>query len=897
MKDRAALNIIRCPEGVSLKSSEAYIGQRWDEAMNARPVSPFQPKYLPPAIPYEEFLKRKIELSHDSGWEITDKEINPFLKPHQRVAVRWGVKGGRRAWFMSFGLGKTVIQLETLRIILEKVGGCGLIVAPLGVRQEFKRDAAKLGMDIKFIRSIHELELQGTPETGCRDKSQIYITNYETVREGKIDPNEFTATSLDEAACLRGFGGSKTFREFMRLFEQVKYKFVATATPSPNEYIELLAYSAYLGIMDVGGAKTRFFKRDSTKADKLTIHPHKEEEFYIWLASWALFCPAPSVFGFSDEGYTMPPMRVIHHEVKANHEVPVADRDRQMRMFRNSALGLSDAAREKRESLGLRIAKAADIVAEAPKDHWLLWHDLEDERRALEKAIPDGVSIYGGMRSGKELDEVEERIIAFSEGRIQHLLAKPSMAGSGCNFQYHCHKAVFVGIGFKFADFIQALHRILRFLQTEEVEIHLVYSESERSVLKILMEKWKRHEEQVKKMAEIIKQYGLSELALAQALTRSIGCERVEVKGEGYQLVNNDSILEARTLPDNSLGLILTSIPFSTQYEYSPSYNDFGHSESNAQFFEQMDYLTPELYRALMPGRIAAIHVKDRTVPGGMTGMGFQSAYPFHADCIYHFMKHGFVFLGMKTIVTDVVRENNQTYRMGWSEQCKDATKMGYGMPEYLLCFRKPQTDRTKGYADVRVTKSKKRYSKARWQVDAHGFTRSSGDVPINPKEWAFLTHQKIFGMFHDWGLANIYDFEYHVKLGESIMEAGRLPVTFMLLQPPSWHPDVWTDITRMITVNALQTRKGKQMHLCPMQFDLADRVITQMSNPGDIVADPFGGLMTVPMRAIALGRKAWSCELNPGYFLDGVGYTEATARKMAMPTLFDMIGIEEGEG
>ncbi len=177
---------------------------KWIEAWESIPRTPFHPKFKLPEISYEEFLKRKIELSHESGWQIEESEINPFLKPHQRVAVQWAVKGGRRAWFMSFGLGKTVIQLETLRIILKKVGGRALIVAPLGVRQEFKRDAGKLGLSISFVRSIEECAADG-----------IYITNYETVREGKLDPNEFTATSLDEAACLRSFGGSKTFREFM----------------------------------------------------------------------------------------------------------------------------------------------------------------------------------------------------------------------------------------------------------------------------------------------------------------------------------------------------------------------------------------------------------------------------------------------------------------------------------------------------------------------------------------------------------------------------------------------------------------------------------------------------------------------------------------------------------
>src|SRR5690606_24057787 len=228
---------------------------------------------------------------------------------------RWAVRGGRRAIFAAFGLGKSVIQLETLRIILKRSGGRGLIVAPLGVRQEFMRDAAALGITLRFIRRIEEAD-----ETGS------YITNYETVRDGKLDPREFIATSLDEAAVLRGFGGTKTFREFMRLFadddrsgpagEGIPYRFVATATPSPNEYIELLAYAAFLGIMDVGEGKTRFFKRNSEQADKLTLHGHKDSVFRMCCATWANFPQQPSDPCFTVEGYSPPPLDIRWHEVR-----------------------------------------------------------------------------------------------------------------------------------------------------------------------------------------------------------------------------------------------------------------------------------------------------------------------------------------------------------------------------------------------------------------------------------------------------------------------------------------------------------------------------------------------------------------------------------------------------
>lgn len=868
---------------------------------------------------YSDFLRAKVVMAEPLGFDIDDSEINPILKPHQRAIVKWAVRGGRRAIFAAFGLGKSVIQIEIVRIVRRHAGGMGLIVIPLGVRQEFTRDAAMLGVTVKFIRRIEEAD----------DPNGIYLTNYETVRDEKIDPRVFTVASLDEASALRGFGGTKTFRAFMALFagddrrdmsnrivgNEIRYRFVATATPSPNDYIELLAYSAFLGIMDVSAAKTRFFKRNSEKAGQLTIHPHKEAEFWMWVASWGLFVQKPSDLGFSDEGYELPELDIRWHEIPADHADAGHEAYGQARMFKNQAIGVVDAAREKRDSLPARLAKLMELRAEVPDAHRLLWHDLEAERHAIEKAVPGVKTVYGSQ----DLEDREQAIIDFSNGLIPELAGKPSIMGSGCNFQRHCSWAIFLGIGFKFNDFIQAIYRLQRFLQKNRVRIDLIYTEAEREVRRQLERKWKQDIELREKMAELIKEYGLSHAAMAQHLTRAMGVKRVEVAGENYRCVNNDSVLETAAMEENSVGLIVTSIPFSTQYEYSPNYADFGHTDNNEHFFRQMDFLTPNLLRVLQPGRLAAIHVKDRIVPGGMTGLGFQTVYPFHMKVYEHFAKHGFAYLGMKTIVTDVVRENNQTYRLGWTEQCKDGSKMGVGMSEYLLIFRKPPTSNEKSYADLPVEKRKPDcldddgqrvpwrrdlsdrgreiigdgYSRGRWQFDAHGFARSSGNRQLRPEELICLLHDQIFKTFKENSLSSVYDFEHDVRIAETLQAHGKLPTSFMLLQPQSWSDEVWSDVTRMLTLNGAQSAKGKEMHLCPLQFDIVDRAIVQWSMPGETVLDPFGGLMTVPYRAILKGRKGVGIELNPAYFLDGAAYCKAAEQEMSMPSLFDFTELE----
>lgn len=864
---------------------------------------------------YNDFLRNKIKLSPKTGLEISLEEVNPRLKPHNKLMVKWLVEGGRRACFASFGLHKTVTQLEAVRCVLSKLGkGSGLIVCPLSVQQEFVEDARNiLGWEVlpKFIRRPSEMSGDG-----------IYLTNYESIRDGKLDPHLFEVASLDEASVLRGFGGTKTFREFMKLFtgdagpmkdrkgsERVKYRFVATATPSPNEYIELLAYADFLGVMDTSQAKTRFFKRDSTQADHLTLHPHKEEEFWLWVSSWALFVNKPSdITGNEqdDDGYILPNLDLRWHEIPADHTKHEADKSGQYQMFRAEALGLQQSAKEKRDSLDKRIQKMLELREEDPTAHRIIWHDLEAERHAIDKAIPGIASIYGSQ----DYEKREKNIMDFSYGKIQELSAKPVIAGSGCNFQRFCNWAIYLGIGYKFNDFIQSVHRIQRFLQTKTVRVDLIYTETERNIRKSLEAKWANHNKLIQQMTDIIKKYGLSHTEMAQHLARKMGVERIEIKSSRYSIVNNDNVPElenAKRYPDNSVGLICTSIPFSNQYEYSPNYADFGHSESNEEFFQQMDYLTPNLYRVLQPGRIAAIHVKDRIIPMGLSGMGCQTVYPFHVDVLQHFVKHGFAYMGMKTIVTDVVRENNQTYRLGWTEQCKDGTKMGVGMPEYLLLFRKPQTDRSNAYADIPVVKEKKEwksknaewknpqgYSRARWQLDAAGYTRSSGNRGITPEELASMDAKDIFQTFKDYSLNEIWDFEYIVQIAETLELRGKLPSGFMLLQPQSWSDEVWSDVTRMRTLNGSQWSKGKEMHLCPMQFDIADRVIEQMSNPGDTVLDPFGGLMTVPYRAVLKGRRGVGIELNPSYFADGATYCRAAEQEVTMPTLFDCLQDSE---
>ena len=825
---------------------------------------------------YREFLESKICVAPDSGFEVEDSEINPALKPHQREAVKWALKGGRRALFESFGLGKTVQELEFCRLVVKHKGGRALIVLPLGVKQEFTRDAAELlGTEPPvYIRNSAELEATS---------AEIVMTNYERVRDGDIDPKGFSAVCLDEASILRSFG-SKTYQTFLPKFKGIKYKLVATATPDPNKYKEIIHYAGYLEVMDTGQALTRYFKRDSTKANNLTLYPHKEAEFWLWVSSWALFLTSPADLGFDAAGYDLPPMQINYHKLTVSHENTVDRRTGQVKFLSDAAEGLTEAAREKRESITERIAAAKQIVDSAPGDNFILWHDLEAERHEIKKQMPEAVDVYGSQ----DIDIREKRTVAFSEGRIRLFATKKEISGSGCNFQKYCHRAIFCGIDYKFNDFIQAIHRIYRFLQTEKVIIDIIYTENEQSILDELLAKWERFKHQAAKMQEIVRSNGLSNKEIISKMERSIGVKRTEVRGRNYTAVLNDCCEETRKMKSNSVDLIHTSIPFSNHYEYTPSYNDFGHNDNNERFFEQMDFLTPELLRILKPGRIAAIHVKDRVLFGNATGDGMPTIDPFSEMTVMHYMKHGFKYMGRIVVLTDVVRENNQTYRLGWSENCKDGSKMGVGCPEYILLFRKLPSDTAKAYADTPVTKSKEEYTRAQWQLDANAFWRSSGNSLLTKDEINRMTLSQLQKTYRKYSVSHIYNYEDHVEQAKELDKDGRLPATFALMPPASWSDKIWDDINRMRTLNTTQSQRRQALHVCPLQLDIVERIINRYSNPGDLVLDPFGGLMTVPLTAIKLGRRGYGIELNTDYFRDGVGYLKQYEESQEQLTLFD---------
>lgn len=822
---------------------------------------------------YQDFLKSKIVVSKEYGRNDIEFDINPILFEHQRDIVKWSLQGGRRAIFAAFGLGKTFMQLELAKNVIKITNKPFLICLPLGVRGEFIRDASKLGLECTYITDSSQI-------TG----NNIYLTNYDRVRMGNFDAKLFGGCSFDEASILRSLD-TQTVDYVLKNFKEIEYRYVCTATPTPNSFIEILNYADYLGVIDRGQALTRFFQRDSTSAGNLTLYPHKKDEFWFWVSSWAVFITKPSDLGYDNTGYDLPKLEIIEHcisDIKRDFET---DDRGQFKLVQDATSSLSASAKEKRKSMNARLSKAVEIAKQC-EGNVILWHHLEKEREELQSILKDDdyISVFGSQSN----DLKEANLISFSESEHKYLITKPTIAGSGCNFQYASNEMIFCGIDYKFNDFIQAVHRCYRFQQTKVVKVHLIFTDLEYKILKTLHKKWAQHDELQREMIQIVKDYGLNKENIITEMKRNIGVNRKEYNGKDYQVINNDCVLELQSMEDDSIDLTVTSIPFGDHYEYSPSYNDFGHNYGNNKFFEQMDFMTPELLRCTAPGRIAAIHVKDRIRYSYQNGAGFTTIDDFSGETVAHFKKHGWWLIGKITITTDVVRENNQTYRLGWSEQCKDGSKMGVGLPEYVLLFRKPPSDLSNGYADVQVFKSKEDYTRANWQLDAHAYWRSSGDRFLTPEEYKGMEVKHIRRAWNKHVKSEVYRFDEHLQACENLEGLGRLSSTFMTLPTESNNEAVWTDVNRMNTLNSKQAAKKLQKHICPLQFDIVERLIERFSMKGELVFDPFGGLFTVPYQAIKMGRKAKATELNTEYFMDGLHYLKALEYEINMPTLFD---------
>ena len=612
------------------------------------------------ATDYEAFLASKRLSVTPSGFVTQPSLLPPGLFGFQRDVVLWALRLGKAAVFANTGLGKTAMQLAIAREVCFHTGGDALILAPLAVARQTAREAERFAVGVTLCRNQSDVQ------------RGINITNYE--RMHLFDPAQFVCVVLDESSILKSHD-SATRTLIIESFATTPYRFAFTATPAPNDHMEIGNHAEFLGVMSRVEMLSMFFVHDGGETQKWRIKGHATSAFWAWVASWAVMLRAPSDLGYDDGGFALPTLAMHRHMIE--DWTPTDGR-----LFAVEALTLTDRRRARKQSGALRVAGCASLVNESTET-WIVWCDLNDESKALTKAIPDAVEVTGS----DDPDVKAQRMLDFADGKIRVLVSKPSICGFGMNWQ-HCARVAFVGLSDSWEMYYQAIRRCWRFGQTREVECHVFVSTAEGAVLANI----ERKDREAQAMAvEMVKHLSVQGLADAGASDRTIDeYERKVEHGARWTAHRADCVELAREIADETLDFIVYSPPFSSLYTYSNSPRDMGNCTGDAEFFAHFAYLTGEMYRALKPGRLMAVHCMN--LPTSKARHGYIGIRDFRGDLIRLFEQAGFIHHSEVCIWKDPVTAMQRTKAIGllYKQLRKDSTISRQGIPDYLVVMRKP---------------------------------------------------------------------------------------------------------------------------------------------------------------------------------------------------------------
>lgn len=604
---------------------------------------------------YSEFLSKKKITDIPTGLANVP-ELNPMLFDFQRDIVRWALKRGRAAIFADCGMGKTPMQLEWARHIPGRV----LIVAPLAVSAQTIREAEK----------FHEDKIAYSPDG--RLESRIVITNYERIEH--FDPSMFTGIVLDESSILKSYTG-KYRTDLIERFGNIQYRLACTATPAPNDFMELGNHAEFLGAMKRTEMLSMFFVHDGGETQTWRLKGHAEKEFWRWVCSWAVMIRKPSDLGYDDGKFILPPLNM--EQITVHSEEPTDGM-----LFAMEAQSLVERQGARRATIFDRASACAEKV-NAIKDQCLVWCDLNDESAELVRLIPDAVEVKGSDTEAHK----EKAMLDFARGDIRVLVTKPKIAGFGMNWQ-KCHNVFFVGLSDSYEAFYQAIRRCWRFGQEYPVDCKVITSDIEGAVVKNIQ----RKEEDAKRMAEMMVE-NMHEINAENIRgierTRSEYTTRDE-SGESWKLMLGDCVERVKELADESIHFSVFSPPFASLYTYSNSDRDMGNSKDADEFAEHFKFLVRELYRVLKPGRLVSFHCMN--LPTSKTHQGYIGISDFRGDLIRMFEAEGFIYHSEVCIWKDPVTAMQRTKAIGLlhKQLTKDSCMSRQGVPDYLVTMRKP---------------------------------------------------------------------------------------------------------------------------------------------------------------------------------------------------------------
>lgn len=614
---------------------------------------------------YDDFLTQKRAAALPSGFDVSLDALHPLLRGDQRAIVRWALRRGRAAIFADTGLGKTFDQVEWARHVAAHTRGKVLLLSPLAVAHQTIREAAKLGVVVTYCRSQDEANAA---------ESALIITNYDMVKA--FDPTQFAGVVLDESSILKAFSGA-TKKLLLKLFADTPYRLACTATPAPNDHMELGNHAEFLGVMQGSEMLARWFVNDSMHHSSYRLKHHARADFWRWVTTWAVCVSKPSDLGYSDEGFDLPPLH-LHEQIVAVDHRRALDSGQ---LFVNGTHSATALWKEKAATAADRCAAAAAVVQAEPGEAWVVWCDTNDEADQLQSLLPQAIEVRGS-----ETPQAKERkLTAFSDGAARIIITKADLAGFGLNWQ-HCARHVFVGVTYSFEKFYQALRRSYRFGQTRPVQAHLIYAESEGNVMDTIKRKQAEHAAMQAEMTAAQREH--SDLLAAPDLTLApVECD--EAAGDGWRLLLGDCVQRTKEIETGSIDFTIFSPPFAELYVYSDSEADMGNSKDSAEFMQHFGYLVPELLRVTRPGRLCAVHCKD--LPTYRNRHGAPGLYDFPGELVRVFEGSGWQFHSRVTIWKDPVIEAARTNNYGllFGNFSKRAEVCRQGMADYLLVFRK----------------------------------------------------------------------------------------------------------------------------------------------------------------------------------------------------------------
>jgi superfamily II DNA or RNA helicase len=628
---------------------------------------------------YSEFLSTKATRTISIGFE-PDK-LNPMLFPFQHDIVSWALRKGRAAIFADCGLGKTPMQLEWARLVAEHTQGNVLILAPLSVSHQTIAEASKFGVLAMYCREQSAI------------RSAITITNYEMLP--RFDPSKFSGIVLDESSILKSYDG-KTRTAIIEAFSDTPFRLACTATPAPNDFMELGNHSEFVGAMSRSEMLSMFFVHDGGSTSDWRLKGHAERDFWQWICSWAVMIKKPSDLGYSDDGFTLPPLEIRHHTIEADHQTAVG------MLFHMPALTLQERRSVRKGTIAERVEECRKLLGDG-NEPWVLWCNLNAEGDALESSIPGAVQVSGS----DSFEDKQSRLDGFADGSFRVLITKPSIAGFGMNWQ-HCANMAFVGLSDSYEQFYQAVRRCWRFGQERPVTAHVITSDLDIEVVKNIRRKeedaTKMSDEMVRNMADL----SAKELHGDSPYTKP--AEVLAVEGKGWRMVLGDCMDALATVPNESIDFSVFSPPFASLYTYSDSERDMGNCKTHSEFYEHFAYLVPHLLRVTKLGRLLSFHCMN--LPTSKARDGVIGLTDFRGLLIKLFQDAGWIYHSEVVIWKDPVIAMQRTKALGllYKQLRKDSAMSRQGIPDYLVTMRKP------GVNPDPVTKTHEGFPVDRWQ-------------------------------------------------------------------------------------------------------------------------------------------------------------------------------------